>query len=336
MTMEVVNDITETGNPKPNQQIYALAAGNFVAGGLGTMGGGATIGESVINLVNGANGYYRISGLVGALTMFIFIMAASPVIEAIPRASLVGVMLIIVFRVFEWESLIMILSAVLPKKWRDSKHLSKWCSRKISRVDAAIIIIVVLVTMFTDLFTGVAAGTAVASIVHCWQVGFGISALQSEIKDADGKVVKKIYLIQGPLFFASAMRFPGLFSPKKDPNDIEIHFSDNTTSLHDYSALHALNVVGSAYKKFGKVVKVKHLNAKSVKILSKADQLVRHFDYVIDEEEVEEVKLSEPYRSHITQAGYENIAKRDSKLSLLSGEGSTGPRRRLKRTESSV
>lgn len=100
--MEVINDLTETGNPVPNQQLYALSAGNFVSGLFGTMGGGATIGESVINILNGADGYYRISGLVASLTMFLFIMVASAMIEAIPVASLVGVMVIISFKVFEW------------------------------------------------------------------------------------------------------------------------------------------------------------------------------------------------------------------------------------------
>lgn len=49
MTMEVVNDLTETPNPNPNQQLLALSIGNFLSGLLGTMGGGATIGLSVIN-----------------------------------------------------------------------------------------------------------------------------------------------------------------------------------------------------------------------------------------------------------------------------------------------
>lgn len=43
MTMEVVNDLTETNNPRPNQQLFALSVGNFVSGLLGTMGGGATV-----------------------------------------------------------------------------------------------------------------------------------------------------------------------------------------------------------------------------------------------------------------------------------------------------
>ena len=47
MTMEVVNDLTETTNEAPNQQLIALSIGNLLSAMLGTMGGGATIGLSV-------------------------------------------------------------------------------------------------------------------------------------------------------------------------------------------------------------------------------------------------------------------------------------------------
>jgi len=81
MTMEVVNDLTETENPAPNQQLYALSLGNFVSGLFGTMGGGATIGESMLNCMNGANGHYRISGIVASIMMFLYILVAGPAIE---------------------------------------------------------------------------------------------------------------------------------------------------------------------------------------------------------------------------------------------------------------
>ena len=69
MTMEVVNDLTETTNEAPNQQLIALSIGNFISGIYGTMGGGATIGLSVINCTSGANGIYRLSGIVAGIAV---------------------------------------------------------------------------------------------------------------------------------------------------------------------------------------------------------------------------------------------------------------------------
>lgn len=96
MTMEVVTDLTETSNPNPNQQLLALSLGNFISGLFGTLGGGATIGLSMINCHNGANGKYRISGIVAGIVVLLLILVATPVIKIIPTASLVGVMVIVV------------------------------------------------------------------------------------------------------------------------------------------------------------------------------------------------------------------------------------------------
>ena len=43
MTMEEVNDRTETENESPNQYLFALSLGNAVAAIYGTIGGGANI-----------------------------------------------------------------------------------------------------------------------------------------------------------------------------------------------------------------------------------------------------------------------------------------------------
>lgn len=266
MTMEVINDLTDTGNPVPNQQLYALSLGNFISGLFGTMGGGATIGESVINILNGANGYYRISGLMAALTMFLFIMVAAPMIEAIPVASLVGVMFIIVFKVFEWDSLPQVFSAFLPQRIREHRFCRRWAIRKITRVDALTVIIVVVVTMLFDLFTGTAAGTLVTAACYCWETGFQVRARTSKVMDAKGQVKKKIYYIEGPLFFASAMRLPALFTPKEDPDMVEVHFSHQSAVVYDFSGIHSLNIVGQKYKELGKAVVIKHLGKSSFKV----------------------------------------------------------------------
>eukprot|EP00730_Choanoeca_flexa_P018622 TRINITY_DN9063_c0_g1_i7.p1 TRINITY_DN9063_c0_g1~~TRINITY_DN9063_c0_g1_i7.p1 ORF type:complete len:695 (+),score=88.49 TRINITY_DN9063_c0_g1_i7:64-2148(+) len=306
MTMEVVNDITETTNPAPNQQLYALSAGNFVSGLFGTMGGGATIGESILNCMNGANGHYRISGIVASFMMFLYILVAGRAIEQIPTTSLVGVMFLIAFTAFEWESLLMILGAALPKQWREGEFMSRYTIRKITRIDALCIILVVVVTLLMDLFTGVAAGIVLVSVAYCWQTGLGIQAHTQTLRDkSTGQAVKRIYRIDGPLFFSSALRFPDLFRYKEDPPVVEAHFDNPTTDLYDFSALHALNVVGEKYKKLNKEFHVKKLSPTSLKVLTKADDLVRHFVYTVQEEEdPEEVPLTTPFRNHVAQQAY--------------------------------
>jgi MFS superfamily sulfate permease-like transporter len=90
--------------------------------------------------------------------------------QQLPTTSLVGVMFLIAYTAFEWESLLMILGAAMPRKWRESSWWSQWTIRKITRVDALCIILVVVVTLLMDLFTGVAAGIVLVSVAYCWQV----------------------------------------------------------------------------------------------------------------------------------------------------------------------
>ena len=293
MTMEVVNDLTETTNEAPNQQLIALSIGNFISGIFGTMGGGATIGLSVINCTSGANGIFRLSGIVAGIMVLLFILVASPFIDLIPTASLVGVMVIVIHGTFDWESLLIIFTTFMPMKIRNKIDSTtfNFCGRKISfsgmrkikRTDAITIILVTVVTLVQDLFVAVALGIVFTAAAFAWEIGSEVSVDTVVVMDEKRQMMKKIYKMRGPLFFASAQRFVTLFNPKTDPDLIEIHFIENGAFIDDYSAIHALNVVGEKYGKYNKQVVVKHLEVKSQKLTKKASKLIRTFSIEIDD-----------------------------------------------------
>ena len=297
MTMEVVNDKTETGNESPNQQLIALSIGNAISAIYGTMGGGATIGLSVINCENGANGRYRISGIVAGIMVFVFVLAAAPLIEIIPTASLVGVMVVVILSTMDWESLWMIALSFIPLSWRESPRWAAWAlkypilssRRKIRRIDATVIVVVWVVTLWQDLFVAVMAGVLLTAASFAWDVGENISVEVSErmVKSDDGKVEKvKVYQLQGPLFFASAQRFVGLFTPAADPDVVELHFDRDGSDLCDYSAIHAINVVGEKYKKIGKKILLRHLSERAKRMLAKTEKLNVNFEIEEDATEI--------------------------------------------------
>ena len=291
--MEVVNDRTETVTSLPNQQLIALSIGNAISAIYGTMGGGATIGLSVINCENGANGRYRISGVVAGITVFIFVLAAAPLIEIIPTASLVGVMVVVILSTMDWESLWMILLSFVPLSWRESQRWTSWAKkypimssrRKIRRIDALVIVVVWVVTLWQDLFVAVMAGVLLTAASFAWDVGESIAvdtSISMVRNDNGGAQRVKIYRLRGPLFFASAQRFVSLFTPASDPDIVELHFDRDGSDLCDYSAIHAINVVGEKYKKLGKKVLLRHLSDKAKRMLAKGDKLNRHFDMADD------------------------------------------------------
>jgi SulP family sulfate permease len=87
---------------QPNRESIAQGAGNVLTGLFGGMGGCAMIGQTVINL--DAGGFNRLAGVVQALSILAYIGFASVLIEAIPLAALVGVMCVVCYNTFDWNS----------------------------------------------------------------------------------------------------------------------------------------------------------------------------------------------------------------------------------------
>ena len=99
LTLRLIDEITETRG-HGNQECIGQGIANTVTGFFGGMGGCAMIGQSMINVNSGGRG--RLSGISAALFLLLFILIASPLIEQIPLAALIGVMFIVVIGTFEW------------------------------------------------------------------------------------------------------------------------------------------------------------------------------------------------------------------------------------------
>ena len=106
LTANLVDDYVHKHKPNhkthPNKESMAQGAGNVLTGFFGGMGGCAMIGQTVINLE--AGGFHRLAGVVQALAILCYIVFASALIEAIPLAALVGVMFVVCYHTFDWNS----------------------------------------------------------------------------------------------------------------------------------------------------------------------------------------------------------------------------------------
>ena len=101
MTAQLIDKITETkGNGVA--EAAAQGVGNLLCGLFGAMGGCAMIGQSQINVRNGSR--TRFAGILSAILVMIVVLVAYKVINLIPVASLVGVMIIVVVNTFDWNS----------------------------------------------------------------------------------------------------------------------------------------------------------------------------------------------------------------------------------------
>jgi sulfate permease, SulP family len=249
LTLNLIDDITDTRG-KPNRESMAQGLANVVGGFFSTMGGCAMIGQSMININNGAR--HRISGIVAALFLLGFILFLSRWIEMIPLAALVGLMFVVSEKTFAWSSL--------------------QALRKIPRQDAIIVIGVTIITVLTDLAIAVFAGVIFAALVFAWQ-----HAKQIEVRVSVNEQGWKVYALKGSLFFASTTHFAALFDPRNDPEHIVIEFRE--ARVVDHSAIEAIDALASRYQQLGKTLHLRHLSPDCLELLDRAKGMVEINEY---------------------------------------------------------
>jgi SulP family sulfate permease len=245
LTLNIVDEITETRG-RGNKEAVAQGTANILSGFFSGMGGCAMIGQSLINTSNGARA--RLSGIVAALMLLVFIMFGSSLIEKVPMAALTGLMIMVALGTFEWASL---------KTFR-----------RMPKSDVLVMVLVTLVTIFLhNLALAVLVGVIISALVFAWDNAKRIRAR----KYIDEEGVKH-YEIYGPLFFGSTTLFAEKFDVLNDPDEVVIDFAESR--LVDMSAIEAVNKITERYNKVGKKLHLKHLSRDCRRLLANADDII--------------------------------------------------------------
>ncbi|QGQ95557.1 SulP family inorganic anion transporter [Paenibacillus psychroresistens] len=107
LTQDIIDKMTATKTDK-NRELKGLGFANTITGFFGGMAGCALVAESIINVKIGGRG--RLSTLVGGATLLALILLFGQVVNIIPVAALVGVMLMICYEIMDWKSLLQVQS----------------------------------------------------------------------------------------------------------------------------------------------------------------------------------------------------------------------------------
>ena len=245
LTLNIIDEITETRG-RGNKEAIAQGTANVLSGFFSGMGGCAMIGQSLINISAGARA--RLSGIVASLMLLVFIMYGANLIEKMPMAALIGLMIMVAIGTFEWASF-----------------------RTFNRMPKSDIFVMIMVTLVTALLHNLAlaviVGVIIAALVFAWDNAKRIRAR----KRLDNEGIKH-YEIYGPLFFGSVTAFNEKFDVLNDPDEVIIDFAESR--VVDMSAIEALNKITERYQKVGKRIHLKHLSGDCRKLLQNAEEII--------------------------------------------------------------
>lgn len=245
LTLNLVDEMTGTKG-SGNRECIAQGGANILNGFFFGMGGCPMIAQTLVNLSAGSRA--RLSGIIAAFTILIIILFGAPVIEKLPIAALVGVMVMVAIGTFEWISLRII--------------------NKMPKHDIFVGVLVAVITILLhNLALAVLIGVIISALVFAWESANRIRA--KKYIDENGV---KHYEIYGPLFFASTTAFSEKFDVFEDPNEVIIDFRES--KIADMSAIDALNKITERYAKLGKKVHLRHLSKDCRILLDNADDVI--------------------------------------------------------------
>jgi len=219
------------------------------------------IAQSFVNLSAGSRA--RLSGIIAAVAILLIILFGAPIIESVPMAALVGVMIMVAIGTFEWISIRII--------------------NKMPRQDVIVGILVAVITVWLhNLALAVLVGVILSALVFAWESAKRIRA--RKYVDEQGR---KHYELYGPLFFGSVTTFLEKFDVVNDPQDVIIDFKDSRVA--DMSAIEALHKLTERYAKADKKLHLLHLSDDCRLLLKNAASIIEvnimedpHYKVAID------------------------------------------------------
>ncbi len=238
LTLSVLDEMSGSRG-SGNKECIAQGVGNCTCGVFGAMAGCAMIGQSIINFTSGGLG--RLSSLTAALLLITFVVALSDYISYVPVAVLVGIMFMVSIATFEWSSF---------------GHI-----KRMPKEDIFVMLTTTILTIVFDLAIAVITGVIISALVFAWKH----AKIYAKVKREGDK---KIYILEGPLFFGSVGSFLEVFDPANDPKEVVIDFKN--TRVMDQSGVEAIDRITKRYNKENKKLTLRHLSEDCKKLLKNA------------------------------------------------------------------
>ncbi|WP_435809665.1 SulP family inorganic anion transporter [Streptosporangium canum] len=240
MTAKLVDELTDTSSSKTRESIGQGVA-NIVTGLFGGMGGCAMIGQTMINVRNGAR--TRLSTFLAGVFLMVLCVVFGPWVSQIPMAALVAVMILVSVATFDWHS---VTPATLKRM--------PWGETIVMTITVAVVVVT------HNLAVGVVVGSLTAMVIFARRVAH-LAEVTSTLDPEGGRVT---YAVTGQLFFASSNDLVTRFDYTDDPDHVVVDLSN--AHIWDASSVAALDAVAAKYAARGKAVEIIGLNTSSAKM----------------------------------------------------------------------
>lgn len=186
LSARVASSLADTGPFDPDRELVGQGVASIGASLFGGMPATGAIARTSVNVR--AGGRSRLSAIVHALVLLLFVLAMSGLVGMIPLAALAGVLFVTAVRMVS----LMTVRSVLRS----------------TRADAVGFVLTALVTISFDLIVAVAIGFALAAVFAlrglARSAGVEREPLPGPAAEGDERIA--VVRIDGPLFFASADR----------------------------------------------------------------------------------------------------------------------------------
>lgn len=226
LTQTIIDEMTEVKTSK-DKEMKGQGIANTVTGFFGGMAGCALIAESAINVKVGGRG--RLSTLVAGIVLLVLVFVLDDVLNSIPIAALVGVMMMVCIEIFDWNYFRQIRSKPLPHT-------------------VIMLTTVAIVVVTHDLAIGVIAGVLMSVLLYAYRSATNLHIHEEQNGD------EKVYRVHGQLFFVSS----DTLLDRIDFNDESDRVLLDLTATHlwDHTAANTVDKIVTRLESKGKKVRV--------------------------------------------------------------------------------
>ncbi|HXI84236.1 MAG TPA: SulP family inorganic anion transporter [Verrucomicrobiae bacterium] len=214
-----------------NQELMGQGVANVLCPFFGGISATGAIARTATNIRSGAK--TPVAGMIHSITLLLIVLIAAPLAKSIPLTALSAVLLVVAYRMGEWEN--------FPELWRGPKS------------DFMVLVVTFGLTVVFDLTIAVGVGLTMAGALFVKRMEeitqIRLVTADSELDVGGGSIRDKeipkgvlVYRIEGPFFFGAAEKLEAALERYSTVPRVVI-FRMRTVPAVDATGLHALEVM---------------------------------------------------------------------------------------------